>query len=433
MQQKLTRLSIKSRYLQMFVTESNTFDTDNMKLRLTNMEGVDWIVDVPSTFSVDKLKVMALGHFYAPAQESSSMRSSLYHRLLCSRNGKVLDEDSTLAEAGVENNDEVLLLRRRIAPSSAVEAAKKTNTKEGPTKDEIMRATKDLPSPSPTKIPDEGANAVDFQRELRKILISLIEAAQKILHFSPDAAEIFKETEEFIQGHANDAPPKLDSQALKQLRDMGFPEQRAAKALLLNRMSTVDAMEWLLDHEQDTDIDEPVPGMSNYKEPRRKSADVSHQRTMSKMPGKVSNILESYRAMKRREFRPNQRAQQNLTEMGFEIKDVREALLATGNNEDAACEWLLGDRKAPPPEDSQEGLDVDGPIYKAIMSNPVVQLGLNNRRSLSAFVSMLDNPATTSHWLNDPETGPMLVQISRIYHAEKNAANSRVLSASGFS
>jgi hypothetical protein len=89
----------------MFLRESYIFNTGNMKLRLTNMEGVDWIVDMPSTFSVDKLKVMALGHFYAPTQESSCMmRSSLYHRLLCCRNGKVLDEDSTLAEAGVENN-----------------------------------------------------------------------------------------------------------------------------------------------------------------------------------------------------------------------------------------------------------------------------------------------------------------------------------------
>ena len=93
----------------MFVRESSIFENGNMKLRLTSMEGVDWIVDIPSTFSVDKLKVMALGHFYAPAQEEC-MRSSLYHRLLCVRNGKILHEDATLSESGVENNGIVLIV-----------------------------------------------------------------------------------------------------------------------------------------------------------------------------------------------------------------------------------------------------------------------------------------------------------------------------------
>ena len=32
---------------------------------------------------------------------------------------------------------------------------------------------------------------------------------------------------------------------------------------------------------------------------------------------------------------------------------------------------------------------------------------------------MLENPVSVSQWLNDPEMGPLLMQISRIYHSEK--------------
>jgi len=42
------------------------------------------------------------------------------------------------------------------------------NTKEGPTKDVILKATKDLRSPNPTKVPDEGANAVDVSAFVKK-------------------------------------------------------------------------------------------------------------------------------------------------------------------------------------------------------------------------------------------------------------------------
>ena len=44
--------------------------------------------------------------------------------------------------------------------------------------------------------------------------------------------------------------------------------------------------------------------------------------------------------------------------------------------------------------------------------------------SVPAFTQILENPHTTAQWLSDPDTGPMLLQISRIYHGEKNAAAS---------
>ena len=46
------------------------------------------------------------------------------------------------------------------------------------------------------------------------------------------------------------------------------------------------------------------------------------------------------------------------------------------------CEWLLSGNKVGAGQDLEEGLDPESPIYKAIMSNPIVQLGLNNPRSL---------------------------------------------------
>ena len=46
------------------------------------------------------------------------------------------------------------------------------------------------------------------------------------------------------------------------------------------------------------------------------------------------------------------------------------------------CDWLLGDRKTRAQDDEQEGLDPSSQKYKALVSNPNVQLGLNNPRCL---------------------------------------------------
>lgn len=130
-------------------------------------------------------------------------------------------------------------------------------------------------------------------------------------------------------------------------------------------------------------------------------------------------MLEKFRKAKQKEFKPSPKAVTVLQEMGFKAEDAQEALRVTGNNQNAACEWLLGDRR-PSLQDFDKGLDPESTIYKAIMNNASVQLSLNNPRMLLAFLSMLDNPNSANLWLNDPEAAPALNTIFKIYHSEKH-------------
>ncbi|KAL8174594.1 UNVERIFIED_CONTAM: Ubiquitin-associated domain-containing protein 1 [Gekko kuhli] len=75
-------------------------------------------------------------------------------------------------------------------------------------------------------------NLLLFQTELRKILVSLIEVAQKLLALNPDAVELFKKANAMLDEDEDD---RVDEIALRQLTEMGFPESRAAKALRLSQ------------------------------------------------------------------------------------------------------------------------------------------------------------------------------------------------------
>lgn len=53
----------------------------------------------------------------------------------------------------------------------------------------------------------------------------------------------------------------------------------------------------------------------------------------------------------------------------------------------------------------------------AVQSVPVVGLMWLRRIFLgfAAFEDMLENPLNSTQWMNDPETGPVMLQISRIF------------------
>ncbi|XP_074066779.1 ubiquitin-associated domain-containing protein 1 isoform X2 [Macrotis lagotis] len=333
----------------MFVQEEKIFARKVLKLHICTMEGAEWLEEVTEDSTVEKLKERCLKH--------------------------------------------------------------KKQEQKAPDKDAILKATANIPSHSVDRTVAHHSMR-DFQTELRKILVSLIEVAQKLLALNPDAVELFKKANAMLDEDDDD---RVDEVALRQLTEMGFPENRAVKALRLNHMSVTQAMEWLIEHSEDPTVDTPLPGHTSLE---AAGASASSQATGGpntegeEVKDELTEIFKKIR--RKREFRPDPRAVIALMEMGFDEKEVVDALKVNNNQQNAACEWLLGDRK-PSPEDLDKGIDPESPLFQAILDNPVVQLGLTNPKTLLAFEDMLENPLNSTQWMNDPETGPVMLQISRIF------------------
>ncbi|XP_027622081.1 ubiquitin-associated domain-containing protein 1 [Tupaia chinensis] len=450
----------------MFVQEEKIFAGQVLRLHICAADGAEWLEEAAADTAVEQLKERCLKHCAHGSLEDP--KSLSHHKLVHAASERVLNDPKTLLEENVQDQDVLLLIRKRhpaplpkMADVSAEE--KKKQDQKAPDRDAILKATAGLPSYSTDRAVAQTSMR-DFQTELRKILVSLIEVAQKLLALNPDAVELFKKANAML----DEDDERVDEAALRQLTEMGFPETRAAKALRLSHMSVPQAMEWLIEHAEDPAIDVPLPGPAA---PGATSEAAAAGTSSGDEPrDELTEIFKKIR--RKREFRADARAVVSLMEMGFDEKDVMDALRVNNNQQNAACEWLLGDRK-PSPEELDKGIDPDSPLFQAILDNPVVQLGLTNPKTLLggctqdvqyvvtkdgqtaavcprvsrpvllpasrflfpqrpcfplpvelchvsavsclAFEDMLENPLGSTQWMNDPETGPVMLQISRIF------------------
>lgn len=399
------------------------------------MDGTEWLEEVTEDTTVEKLKEKCLKHYVHGSLEDP--KTLTHHKLIHAATERVLTDTKTVADENLKDKDVLLLIKKRPPPTlpkmadvSADEKKKQDN--KAPDKDAILKATANLSTRHTDRTVTQH-NIRDFQTELRKILVSLIEVAQKLLALNPDAVELFKKANAMLD---EDEEDRVDETALQQLTEMGFPESRAIKALRLNHMSVTQAMEWLIEHVDDPSVDTPLPSQDSSGAAGATAAATPGPSASASASASASgpNLLRSLsnqsstdesnrqdelteifkRIRRKREFRPDSRAVIALMEMGFDEKEVIDALRVNNNQQDAACEWLLGDRK-PSPEDLDKGIDTNSPLFQAILENPVVQLGLTNPKTLLAFEDMLENPLNSTQWMNDPETGPVMLQISRIF------------------
>ncbi|KAM9463740.1 ubiquitin-associated domain-containing protein 1-like isoform 1-T1 [Salvelinus alpinus] len=431
----------------MFVQEEKIFAGKILKIHICTMEGTEWLEEVTEDTTIEKLKEKCLKHYVHGSLEDP--KTLTHHKLVHAATERILMETKTVSDENLKDKDVLLLIKKRPPPPppkmadiSAEEKKKQDN--KAPDKEAILKATAGLSTRHTDRtvtqhnirdeIPLRSEDLIPtgdlFQTELRKILVSLIEVAQKLLALNPDAVELFKKANAMLD---EDDEDRVDETALQQLTEMGFPESRAIKALRLNHMSVTQAMEWLIEHVDDPTVDTPLPGQDTPGAVGATAPPLVHSisasafrpsllRTLSQTStddaatgARQDELTEIFKRIRRkREFRPDSRAVIALMEMGFDEKEVVDALRVNNNQQDAACEWLLGDRK-PSPEDLDKGIDTNSPLFQAILENPVVQLGLTNPKTLLAFEDMLENPLNSTQWMNDPETGPVMLQISRIF------------------
>ncbi|TRY95914.1 hypothetical protein DNTS_021434 [Danionella cerebrum] len=403
----------------MFVQEEKIFAGKVLKVHVCTMEGTEWLEEVTEDTTIEKLKEKCLKHYVHGSLEDP--KTLTHHKLIHAATERILNESKTVAEENLKDKDCLLLLKKRPPPAPPKMAdisseEKKKQENKAPDKDAILKATSSLSTRNTDRTVTQH-NIRDFQTELRKILVSLIEVAQKLLALNPEAVELFTKANAMLD---EDDEERVDEAALQQLTEMGFPESRAVKALRLNHMSVTQAMEWLIEHVDDPTVDTPLQGQDNPGAAATGGLALGARARLttqaSTEEAKQDELTEIFKRIRRkREFRPDSRqAVIALMEMGFDEKEVIDALRVNNNQQDAACEWLLGDRK-PTPEDLDKGIDTNSPLFQAILENPVVQLGLTNPKTLLAFEDMLENPLNSTQWMNDPETGPVMLQISRIF------------------
>lgn len=428
-------LSDKKNNNNMFMNDASSSDTFNV--HVISLEGDVMRILVKPEFTIEKLKLIATESFYG----SDSSKTSSNIRLVHAEKLKHLTDDKKLNDEDVKPKDEIMMVEiRSLSIKENLEESLR-----GPTFETISEATSHLPPSNPPKPTPSTDCPADFQSEIRKILITLVQASAKILMHSPEATKVYELIREKLEIRCK---PPNDPKTVKYLMDIGFTEKKVLKALRLRKMNASEALEWLIEHQDDPDdqdedelpsIDEaenitlPEPSSSSSGSApsvRRKSIkdtciDIfkSTRHGIKKEENlieAVSLLLESFREYKRLDFRPSSRIKESLVEMGFDEKNVIEVLKVTGNNQNNACEWLLGARRKSL-QDLDEGLDPDGAIYTAIMNNPHIQLSLTNPKMLLAYLSILETPSSTSVWINDPEVSPVLSQIFKTYHSEKHA------------
>ncbi|KAL2844294.1 hypothetical protein BJY01DRAFT_215023 [Aspergillus pseudoustus] len=123
------------------------------------------------------------------------------------------------------------------------------------------------------------------------------------------------------EDEASDAGFQVNTDLLSQLLGMGFPEIRCEKALYLTGNSDMEAaMNWLLSHMDDPDIDEPI----NKKQPAENAAGHAQD------PLKIAQ----------------------LNEMGIDNARARRALAATDGDINRAIDWVFSH-----PDDIAEPID----------------------------------------------------------------------------
>ncbi|XP_062562846.1 ubiquitin-associated domain-containing protein 1 isoform X2 [Armigeres subalbatus] len=440
-------------------------------LRIISPRGGIVCIEVPQDCNGSQLKTHALEQFASCSFSLPHFSSDIdqlvgMYKLIRTKNRTAFLDGHTLQKLGVRNEEEFLLVVKRtdFIPTE--------DNLKGPTIAEVLAATKQVPlsrTNQATANFNVGMLQTDLQQDLRRILISLARASAFVIGSGSCAEKLIAL---FNQRLVNRRRHQVRS--VETLLEMGFSLDKIHQAMEITKNVFPAALDWLIQNdssvkllncdtsteistrtnsavsdnneastssgdrapplaEAEPDIDEPAntsnvpsncgsPGGEDEQRdeiPDQKDKSEENKTQACRKIDHVEVLLDIIRQYSDRDVYPASEMVASIVEMGFSEKNVREALVATRNNQSAACEWLLGNRSKSLTE-LRDGLPQDSPILQVLLSSPQVQISLGNPKMFIALLSMLDNSSTMTMWLSDNDISSVLGHILRTYHEEKH-------------
>ena len=357
---------------------------------ISDLFGNETTVNIASNdMLIEKVKEAAIKQLF---ENEGSSNFGQFRLILVKDIPRLLSDDKTIKQEQLEDGNSAILLKSRSKQVSSL-VKDGVVSHDGPTQSAINRATEGLPDF--TNVSDKSktqgsdlSSPSQVEQTFRKVLLALLDLSYKFMHF--DQADQM-------------APSEIDPTPLKELTDMGFSEQLAKKALLENNMNKNMAMEWLLTHSTD-------PASSQTDEPMETSS--------------TKHVIRKRVKTRSRAFVPNPAHLEVLLDMGFSKEQSIQALRINGNNPNTACEWLLSDHKdlQDTSDDIDEPLSPDTELYKALVSNPTIHIGLHDKKVLEALEDMVENPWRRNNWAYESAVGNVLLQILKLYNKYSTTA-----------
>ncbi|XP_046975352.1 ubiquitin-associated domain-containing protein 1 [Vanessa cardui] len=356
----------------MLVSDSAMTGSSDIFVKVVSPEGQMFTTYFPEDTLIEEVKNRAIDYFY-PTGENGTGRYKIVR--VCDTT--TLHDFLTLGQEQIAMYEELLLIERRVPEAGTLWDL---GAVRAPQSGAIMAATASLPTPQNTvRQPNLQSllSTNELSYELRKILISLVEAGARLAaagrNYELTLAQLSAALDE----------PLRNQQIVVQVIT---PEEIAAR---LNVPETDGAST------------APVVGDELYKRAEY-----------------LRRFLEKFRLWRSRIMEPpNPESIAALKDLGFSDEDADLALRTTGSNIPAAASWLIGERGSSVFE-LINGLP-DGSILQTLLKQPQIQRGLLNTRMLIAFIAMVGQTGNASLWLNSPHGSPLLSQISRTYHSEK--------------
>ena len=366
-------------------------------VHVSDMLGKDTMVYVPASMMIEKIKEAALKQLHFEGDGSSN--GSNHRLVLINELPRNLCDDKTAKQENIKNGDTMILVKNSSSKhiSSLVKGG--LHSTDAPSAAAIMHATEGLPLQSGPETPTnklanlDGTSSSLVEQTLRRVLLALLELSYKFMHFDENDEQPVSSN---VEMESSDQSHKVDPTKVKHLTDMGFSEDLATKALIATNLDVSLAMEWALTH--------------NGQESSSSSISSSEPMEVTQTPS--NNCTK--RKIKTRSFKPNVGHLTTLTDMGFTEEESVQALRLNGNNPVSACEWLLSDRKVEENVDSP--LDPESELYKALISNPTIHIGLHDRKVLEALEDMVENPWRRNNWAYESAVGNVILQILKLYN-----------------